>query len=213
MGRIHSIQTMGLVDGPGIRSVVFFQGCLLRCVYCHNPDTWELRGGEEIGAKELAEKLIRFKSYYDKSGGGITCSGGEPLAQPRFLKEFLQLCKSKGIHTAIDTSGVGLGDYEEILKSTDLVLLDIKHPDALGFKELTGGNMQKLEEFIAALRTSECDVWVRHVVMPGRTDSEAHLSQLREYVAAHVPRVKKIELLKYHTLGEYKYEALHLRRT
>src|SRR5690606_19430012 len=122
-GKIHSIETMGLVDGPGIRFVVFFQGCALRCVYCHNPDTWDLGLGTEYTAPALLAKAKRFKPYFAKSGGGVTCSGGEPLLQPEFLLEFLQLCQEEGIHTAIDTAGSGQGMYEEILKYTDLVLL------------------------------------------------------------------------------------------
>lgn len=207
MGRINSLQTMGLVDGPGIRGVVFFQGCSLRCAYCHNPDTWELAQGQEMTASELVQKLVRFKSYYEKSGGGVTCSGGEPLLQPDFLLELLTLCQAKGIHTAFDTSGVGLGEYGDILRATDLVILDLKHSDAVGFKTLTGGEMTKLEEFIVALNQSTARVWVRHVVVPGITDGKDHLDRLKEIIST-IRNVDKVELLPYHQLGVHKYQAL-----
>ena len=134
-GRIHSIETMGLVDGPGIRVVVFMQGCALRCQYCHNPDTWSDKGEDnlELTPEELVNRIVRFRSYFERSGGGVTFSGGDPLRQPEFLKECLKLCKEKGIHTTLDTSGVGAGNYEEILKYTDLVLFDVKHLTAEGY--------------------------------------------------------------------------------
>ena len=118
-GRIHSIESMGLVDGPGIRVVVFFQGCSLRCKFCHNPDTWNCNGGDEYTTEELVKKIERFKPYFKQSGGGVTISGGDPLRQPEFLIEVLKLCKEKGIHTCVDTAGYGLGEYDEILKYTD----------------------------------------------------------------------------------------------
>lgn len=207
MGMINSLQTMGLVDGPGIRSVVFFQGCSLRCAYCHNPDTWDQGKGQEIIAEDLVAKLIRYQPYYDKSGGGVTCSGGEPLLQPDFLLELLRSCQAKGIHTALDTSGVGLGHYSEILAATDLVILDIKHSDPAGFKDLTGGEMSKLEEFISALNKSTAQVWVRHVIVPGITDDKEHLTRLQTIIST-IKRVAKVELLPYHQMGMHKYQAL-----
>lgn len=207
MGRINSLQTMGLVDGPGIRSVIFFQGCSLRCAYCQNPETWESGQGQESSGQELVERLTRFLPYYRRSGGGVTCSGGEPLLQPDFLLEILRLSQAKGIHTALDTCGVGLGNYKEILAATDLVLLDIKHSDPLGFKALTGGDMNKLWEFISALNDSRARVWVRHVVVPGLTDGSLHLARLREIIST-IDKVDKVELLSYHQLGLHKYQAL-----
>jgi len=209
MGRINSLQTMGLVDGPGIRSVVFFQGCPLRCAYCHNPDTWDTTKGQEITVADLVAKLIRNQPYYDKSGGGVTCSGGEPLLQLDFLLELLRSCQAKGIHTALDTSGVGLGNYTEILAATDLVILDIKHSDPAGFKALTGGEMSKLEEFISALNKSAAQVWVRHVIVPGITDGKEHLERLKTIIST-IKRVAKVELLPYHQMGVHKYQALGL---
>lgn len=206
-GRIHSIESMGLVDGPGIRTVVFFQGCPLRCAYCHNPDTWNLQGGTEFTSEELLKKLLRFKPYFDKSGGGVTFSGGEVLIQPEFLLEILKLCKENNIHTTLDTSGFGLGDYDEILKYTDLVLLDIKHVDDIGYKSLTGQKSSPLNLFLKALEKSQTKVWIRHVVVPGLTDSEEHILKLAKIIR-NINNVEKIELLPYHTLGSNKYEIL-----
>lgn len=207
MGRIHGIQTMGLVDGPGIRGVVFLQGCSLRCAYCHNPDTWEMGRGEEITASELLSRLVKYKAYYDRSGGGVTFSGGEPLLQPEFLLELLQGCREQGLHTALDTAGVGLGDYEEILSLIDLVILDLKHSNHTGFKDLTGADMSRVEEFITALNRSTARVWIRHVVVPGITDGKEHLLGLKNLITT-VKRVDKVELLPFHQMGEFKYEAL-----
>ena len=151
-GKIHSIESMGLVDGPGIRVVVFFQGCKLRCAYCHNPDTWKLSGGIEMTPEELIQKIVRFKPYFDRSGGGVTFSGGDPLIQPEFLLECLKLCKLNGIHTAIDTSGFGNGNYAEILEYTDLVLLDIKHTSSQGYVNLTGKDTKDVNSFLASFK-------------------------------------------------------------
>ena len=137
-GRVHSLESMGLVDGPGIRTVVFLQGCRLRCSFCHNPDTWQLSGGEVFSAEQLMAKIRRFKPYFLRSGGGVTFSGGEPLLQPAFLLEMLKLLKREGIHTCLDTAGVGEGDYTEILRHTDLILYDIKHIDPALYQSMTG---------------------------------------------------------------------------
>lgn len=209
-GRIHSIETMGLVDGPGIRVVVFFQGCKLRCAYCHNPDTWKLSGGTEMTAEEIVQKIIRFKPYFNRSGGGVTFSGGDPLLQPEFLLKCLKLCKLNGIHTALDTSGFGSGNYSEILEYTDLVLLDIKHTASQGYVALTGKDSQGVNMFLEALRKSKSRVWVRHVVVPGITDSVEHITKLSKIISQEVPNVDKVELLPYHVLGVSKYEALSI---
>lgn len=209
-GKIHSIESMGLVDGPGIRTVVFFQGCKLRCAYCHNPDTWKLSGGTEMTPEELIKKIIRFKPYFHRSNGGVTFSGGDPLVQPEFLLECLKLCKQNGIHTAIDTAGFGQGDYTEILKYTDLVLLDIKHSSSKGYVTLTGKDTKDVNLFLHALRKSKTRVWVRHVVVPGYTDSKEHMANIAEIISEEIPNVDKIELLPYHVLGVNKYEALSI---
>ncbi|MFZ5967753.1 MAG: pyruvate formate-lyase-activating protein [Bacillota bacterium] len=207
LGKIHSIETMGLADGPGIRFVVFFQGCGLRCKYCHNPDTWDCKGGKEVTAKEILEKALRYQPYFKRSGGGITCSGGDPLLQPEFLMEFLRLCKRHGLHTAIDTAGFGIGQYEEILQYTDLAILDIKHVDEQGYRDLTGRSMQEFLDFAEVLEKSNTGVWIRHVVVPGVTDSEDHIVKLKNMIA-RFKRVEKVELLPYHTLGASKYAAM-----
>ena len=209
-GKIHSIESMGLVDGPGIRVVIFFQGCKLRCAYCHNPDTWQLSGGTEMTADEIVKKIVRFKPYFKRSGGGVTFSGGDPLIQPEFLLECLKLCKQNGIHTAIDTAGFGNGEYDEILKYTDLVLLDVKNSTNEGYISLTGRGTKELNVFLQALRKSQTRVWIRHVVVPGLTDSKEHITDIAKIISEKIPNVDKVELLPYHVLGVNKYEALSL---
>lgn len=206
-GRIHSIESMGLVDGPGVRTVVFFQGCKLRCAYCHNPDTWAMDGGNEMTPEELLRKIMRFRPYFERSGGGVTFSGGDPLLQPEFLLEMLKLCKEKGIHTALDTAGYGFGEYSEILKYVDLVLLDIKHVDDFGYKNLTGRSKHGLDQFLEELDKSNTKVWIRHVVVPGITDSAEHIEKLKGIIK-EIKNVDKVELLPYHTMGVSKYEQL-----
>ncbi|MEW9096253.1 MAG: pyruvate formate-lyase-activating protein [Clostridiaceae bacterium] len=208
-GRIHSIETMGLVDGPGIRTVVFFQGCHLNCVYCHNPDTWNVKGGYDISSKELIHKIIRYKPYYRKSNGGVILSGGECLLQEDFLIDVLKRCKEEGIHTAIDTSGCGNGNYDEVLKYTDLVVLDIKHVDDEGYREITSGGIEEVERFIKALNKTSCSVWIRHVVIPGITDNDEHILKLKEKIN-NIKNLEKVELLPYHSMGECKYEELKI---
>lgn len=207
MGKIHSIETMGLVDGPGIRFVVFFQGCLLRCLYCHNPDTWNIEKGQEIGVEELLAKVMKFKPYFKNSGGGVTCSGGEPLLQPEFLIKFLKSCKQQGIHTAIDTAGVGIGHYEKILKYTDLIILDIKHFQPCEYKKITGRNIDEFMQFKKALEKSGKPLWIRHVVVPGFTDKEEDMVKLREFLEGF-KNVEKVQLLPYHKLGVEKYKTM-----
>jgi pyruvate formate-lyase 1-activating enzyme len=208
VGRIHSFESMGLVDGPGIRSIVFLQGCALRCAYCHNPDTWVFGGGTEMTPQEIVNKVSRFKTYF-KDNGGVTFSGGDPLMQPDFLIETLKLCKEAGIHTAIDTAGYGKGKYEEILKYTDLVLLDIKHVDDAGYKSLAEAPKKGFDQFLEAVQKAGTKIWIRHVVVPGITDSEEHIKKLAQIIKG-IKNVEKIELLPYHTLGIQKYEKLGL---
>lgn len=206
-GRIHSIESMGLVDGPGIRVVVFFQGCVLRCAYCHNPDTWNFSGGEEYTPEDLLKKILKYKPYFIKSGGGVTFSGGDPLMQPEFLIEILKLCKDNGIHTTLDTSGYGKGQYEEILKYTDLILFDIKHITKEGYKSLTGQDGSEAWRFLEAAEKQGTKLWIRHVVVPGITSEEEHIKKLAEIIKK-IKNVEKIELLPYHTLGVNKYDTM-----
>ena len=209
IGKIHSIETMGLVDGPGIRVVVFLQGCSLRCKYCHNPDTWEYGCGEEYTPSRLVNKIKRYKPYFKTSNGGVTFSGGEPLRQPEFLIEVLKLCKKEGIHTCIDTSGCGVGMYDEILKYTDLVLFDIKDLTREGYKNVTLMNIDESLKFLEAVQNSGTKMWIRHVVVPGLTDGEEHIRELKKFIKT-LKNVEKVELLPYHLLGVNKYENMGL---
>ena len=212
-GKIHSVESMGLVDGPGIRVVVFMQGCTLRCLYCHNPDTWTLDGNKDaldFTPEELVNKISRFRSYFEKSGGGVTFSGGDPLKQPEFLKETLKLCKEAGIHTTLDTSGVGFGDYEEILKYTDLVLYDVKHLTREGYKDMTGIEIDETQKFLEACKKMGTKMWIRQVVVPGKTDSEEYIRELGKFIKT-LDNVEKVDLLPYHLLGVNKYETLGIK--
>lgn len=206
LGYIHSIESMGMVDGPGIRTVVFLQGCNLRCCFCHNPDTWGKTGKQTMSPEEIVKKLVRFKPYYGELGG-VTFSGGEPLLQKEFLLETLKLCKKAGISTCLDSAGCGNGNYEEILKYTDLVLLDIKHYSEAGYLQVTGSPMGEIRVFLKALAKAETKLWIRHVVVPGLTDGEEYLAGLREYLRT-LKNVERVELLPYHVLGVPKYAAL-----
>lgn len=205
-GLIHSIESMGTVDGPGVRTVVFLQGCALRCRYCHNPDTWARGGGTPTEAEELVRRLARYKPYYG-AGGGVTFSGGEPLLQPDFLAQALRLCKEQGIHTCIDTAGAGLGDYEAILRHTDLVLYDVKHHSPAGYRQVTGAAMDETRRFLAAAAKAGTPLWVRHVVVPGLTDSPEHIRELAAK-AGEYPNLEKLELLPFRKLCLTKYQEL-----
>lgn len=208
MGKIHSWESMGLVDGPGIRTVVFMQGCRLRCQYCHNPDTWSCDGGTEQSADDVTARLERFKPYYGTEGG-VTFSGGEPLLQREFLTEVLQKCRNAGIHTCIDTAGCGTGGYREILKNTDLVLFDVKHYTDKGYRCITRHDPQEALRFLKTAQEMKVPLWIRHVVVPGLTDSEEHLQGLREYLST-LRGVKRVELLPYHVLGVPKYQTMNI---
>ena len=203
-GHIHSWESMGLVDGPGVRTVIFLQGCSLRCRYCHNPDTWE-NGGETETPQEILERLRHFKDYYGEDGG-VTFSGGEPLLQRDFLIEVLALCKEEGIHTCLDTAGCGVGGYRDILKNTDLVLFDVKHFDPDAYKSLTGRDIAESLVFLDEVQQAGVPLWIRHVVVPGLTDGEEHLEALKKYILT-LKNVQKVELLPYHKLGVHKYHA------
>ena len=209
-GVIHSIESMGLVDGPGIRTVVFLQGCRLRCQYCHNPDTWaqSSQQSKHLSPEELVRRLVRFKPYYGQNGG-VTFSGGEPLLQKDFLLEVLPLCRQSGIHTCLDTAGCGTGSYEEILSCTDLVLFDVKHYTDEGYRRVTGHDRDESLRFLETAQRMGTPLWIRHVVVPGLTDGDTHLQGLRDYLKT-LNHVERIELLPYHTLGVSKYSALNI---
>lgn len=206
MGRINSIETMGALDGPGIRTIVFFQGCNLRCLYCHNPDMWNGAGGKETSGEEIIRIINRYRPYY-RTTGGVTFSGGEPLIQPEFLMECLKACKKAGVHTTLDTSGYGKGDYDEILDYVDLVILDIKHEDPLKYKKITGCSIDGYLEFKEAVNRKNKTVWIKHVVVPGLTDQPEHLEKLRKEIHSF-HSVPKLELLPYHVMGIAKYDNM-----
>lgn len=205
-GRIHSIESMGLVDGPGIRTVLFLQGCKLRCKYCHNPDTWDIQGGKEMEVSQVLKMLKRFRPYYGEKGG-VTCSGGEPLLQIAFVEELFRACKAENISTCLDTAGYGYGVYDALLEVTDLVLFDAKHYTPKGYQCLTGGAFSIPTEFLQAVAKSQTPLWVRHVVVPDLTDDEEHIGRMGEYIQ-EIPNVKRVELLPYHTLGVDKYKEM-----
>jgi len=210
-GYIHSIETLGTLDGPGIRMVVFFQGCRLRCAYCHNPDTWIFNKGTVTTAEEIVEKAKRYKPYFKFNDGGITFSGGEPLMQPEFLLECLKLCKKEGIHTTIDTSGAGLGYYDEILKYVDLVILDIKHSNPEKYKIVTGLDIDSYYQFKEALIKNSNDIWLKQVVTPGINDTYEDVIEFEKEVNSFPKSmIQKVELLPYHTLGVFKYKELNI---
>ena len=236
IGYIHSLQSMGAVDGPGIRFCVFLQGCPLRCMYCHNPDTWLIEVSEnesEAGtmltskvakrklgttytAEELVKKILRYKTYF-ANGGGVTVSGGEPLMQAEFVTELFALLHENGIHTCLDTSGNFPEDlselapvhekYDRLLDATDLVICDIKFTTEKDYRECTGGSLKKVRYFLDMVTKHSLPLWVRHVVVPGYTDSEEEVKAMAE-IARSYPTLEKIELLPFHKLCIPKYEAL-----
>ena len=204
-GRIHSIQTLGTVDGPGVRFLVFMQGCPLRCAYCHNPDTWDARGGKEMDATEIAKKATRYRAYFGKEGG-ITVSGGEPLLQAGFVRELFTLCKKAGLHTALDTSGCIWNDeVEKLLEVTDLVLLDHKMPDEQRYRAHIGCGIAVPERFLDELNARGIPTWIRRVIVTGVNDTPADNRALFALKDTH-PCVKRIELLPFHKICYTKYE-------
>lgn len=209
LGRINSVESLGLVDGPGIRFVCFFQGCKLRCKYCHNPETWDMVGkSETLSASELVNKIKRYKNYYGAEGG-VTFSGGEPLLQPEFLCEVLRLCKAENIHTCLDTAGVGFGEYDEILKLVDLVILDIKAVEEDEYKELTGQDISHFKKFLSACVRLHKKLWLRQVIVPGINDDREHIIKLKNF-ASTIKNVERVELLPYKTIGVHKYSELKI---
>ena len=209
-GYIHSLESFGTVDGPGVRFVVFFQGCVLRCLYCHNPDTWAIHGGTETDPREIIEKMVRNLPFYET--GGITATGGEPLLQLDFLTELFALAKEKGIHTTLDTSGILFSRdkaeaYDRLMDVCDLVLLDIKHMDKDEHIRLTGASNESVFDFMDYLREKKKPVWVRHVIVPDITYKDEQLKALGAYLKGF-ENVERLDILPYHTMGVVKYQAL-----
>ena len=212
-GFIHSIETFGSVDGPGIRYVVFMQGCPMRCLYCHNPDTWEIGKGREVSADELIREYEKNKMFY--RSGGITVTGGEPLLQIDFLIELFSLAKARGIHTCLDTSGITYSDcntsyrekLDELMRYTDLVMLDIKHIDPAKHREITSRDNSGILAFARYLANKGIPVWIRHVIVKGYTDEPEYLKALGRFIGG-LSNVKALDVLPYHSMGEKKYHEL-----
>jgi len=212
-GRIHSFESFGTVDGPGIRFVTFLQGCPLRCQYCHNPDTWE-KGGTEYTVEEVVARALRYRNYFGDRGG-VTVTGGEPLVQIDFVTELFVALKGKGVHTCVDTSGitfnpdskVSVEKHEKLLEVADLFLLDIKHIDEEACIRLTGQSNKNTLAFARFLSEHNQPIWIRQVLVPGITDGEESLQRTREFIDT-LKTVERVEVLPYHSMGEVKYEKL-----
>lgn len=211
-GNIHSTESFGSVDGPGIRFLIFLQGCAMRCLYCHNADTWKADAGTPVTADELLDKAERYRSYWGDKGG-ITVSGGEPLLQTDFLIELFEKAKKRGINTCLDTSGQPFSrkepffsKFNALLRNTDLLLVDIKHIDSEAHRRLTGHGNENILDMLRYLSQQKKPVWIRHVLVPGVTDDDAALRRTREFIDG-LDNVQRIEVLPYHTLGEYKWKA------
>lgn len=208
IGRIHSVETCGTVDGPGIRYILFTQGCPLRCKYCHNPDTWKMNEGREEDTANLIQDIVKYKSFMQFSGGGLTVSGGEPLLQPDFVKDIFMKCKQEGIHTCLDTSGfVSIEKANPVLDYTDLVLLDIKSYNPTVYKDLTGVSLDPTLAFAQHLNERNIPVWIRYVLVPGLTDHNEDIEHLAQFLTT-LKNVQRIDILPFHKMGEFKWEQL-----
>ena len=214
MGYVHSLESFGSVDGPGVRYVIFLSGCPMRCQFCHNPDTWEMKKGTLYSADDLLEKALRYRNYWGDKGG-ITVSGGEPLMQIRFVTELFTEAKKRGIHTCLDTSGITfhpenpavLEQFDRLMAVTDLVLLDIKHIDPTEHEKLCSQPQQPVMAFESYLEEKKIPVWIRHVVVPGITDQEEYLLRLGQYLGMR-SNIKALDVLPYHDMGKVKYKNL-----
>lgn len=218
IGHIHSTESFGAADGPGVRFIVFMQGCHMRCRYCHNPDTWKMDGGDEVTADEILKRALRFKPYWGKDGG-ITISGGEPLLQIDFVIELFKKAKELGINTCIDTAGNPFtkeepffSKFEELMKYTDLLLLDLKEINPARHKDLTGFDNSNIIEMAKYLSEINKPVWIRHVLVPEHSDFDEDLDALGDFVDT-LSNVDRVEILPYHTLGKFKWENLGIPYT
>jgi pyruvate formate lyase activating enzyme len=210
-GYVHSIETAGTVDGPGIRFILFTTGCPLRCQYCHNPDTWHLKNGRHVSVDEVMEEIEKYADFLNDAGGGVTISGGEPLFQDKFLANILRRCKGRGIHTALDTSGFLVGRMtRQMLDDTDLVLLDIKSVDPNTYQRVTGVKLEPTLKFARRLSDIGKPIWLRFVLVPDLTDDFDEVESLAEF-AATLKSMERVEVLPFHKMGEHKWEALGLK--
>lgn len=213
VGHVHSIESFGTVDGPGVRLVVFLQGCPMRCLYCHNPDTWEMTGGTEMTVEEILEHYDKNRSFYAK--GGITVTGGEPLMQIDFVTELFTAASAEGIHTCLDTSGITFNPdrkevverFDRLIAVTSLVMLDIKHIDPAGHRKLTGQPLEPILAFARYLDEHNVPLWIRHVVVPGITYDQNELYRLGQFLGT-LHNLKALDALPYHTMGKVKYDNL-----
>ncbi len=217
-GAIHSTESFGSVDGPGVRFIIFLKGCAMRCRYCHNPDTWEMKTDCMQSADELLDKAMRYQSYWGKDGG-ITVSGGEPLLQIDFLIELFKKAKQRGVHTTIDTSGQPFtrkepffSKFQELMQYTDLLLVDIKHIDPVEHQKLTAQPNENILDMLQYLNDIQKPIWIRHVLVPGITDNDTYLHQTRAFLET-LSNIEKIDVLPYHALGTYKWEQLGIPYT
>lgn len=207
-GRVHSFETFGTLDGPGIRFVVFMQGCPLRCMYCHNRDTWDPSGGREYTTDEVFNEVQKYINYFKYSGGGITVTGGEPTLQAEFVTRLFKKCKEAAIHTVLDTSGfVEIGRVKELLEYTDMVLLDIKHAVEEKHRLITGVSNDKMLQFARYLSYRNIPVWIRYVLVPGFTDAREDLESAAAFIRG-LKNIEKIEVLPYHCMGTFKWDKL-----
>ena len=213
LGNIHSVETFGSADGPGVRYIVFLKGCNMRCKYCHNPDTWAKTDGELRSPEDVLKQALRYKNYWGKKGG-ITVSGGEALLQIDFVTELFTLAKQQHVNTCLDTSGNPFtreepfySKFEELMKVTDLVMLDIKHMDDEAHRELTGQTNTNILDMARCLSDNGKAMWIRHVLVPGITDDEGQLKRLRKFIDT-LNTVERVEVLPYHTLGVFKWKEL-----
>jgi pyruvate formate lyase activating enzyme len=210
MGRIHSFESCGTVDGPGIRFIVFMQGCLMRCKYCHNRDTWDTHGGKEVTVDEIMKDVLAYRHFITASGGGVTASGGEAMLQPEFVRDFFQTAQAKGIHTCLDTNGYirkHTPVIDEVLDATDLVMLDLKQLNDEVHEDLVGVSNRRTLDFANYLHKIGQKTWIRYVVVPGYTDDDDSAHRLGQFIKG-MDNIEKVELLPYHQLGEHKWEAL-----
>lgn len=213
LGNIHSVESFGSADGPGVRYIVFLKGCAMRCKYCHNPDTWAGQGEDWQTPEEVLNKALRYKNYWKKNGG-ITVSGGEALLQIDFVTELFRLAKEKGVNTCLDTSGNPFtrqepffGKFRKLMEVTDLFMLDIKHMDPAGHRKLTGCDNANILDMARFLSDSGKAMWIRHVLVPGITDDEEQMTSLRKFIDT-LKTVERVEILPYHTLGVFKWKEL-----
>lgn len=214
-GQLHSIETFGSVDGPGVRYVIFLQGCRMRCRYCHNPETWEIHGGEPVTASQVLDHALRYRGYWGKKGG-ITVSGGEPLLQIDFVTELFEQAKARGIHTCLNTAGNPFArqnpffkKMEKLIRVTDLFLLDLKEMNEAIHRQLTGWTNRNILELALWLSENGKKMWIRHVLVPGWTDQEEDLRRMAEF-AASLKTLRRLEVLPYHTMGVGKWEKLRI---